>query len=507
MKQDEALQIMNAGASVFLTGAPGAGKTYVLNKFVKHARAAGRTVSVTATTGIAATHIDGQTIHSWSGIGVAQAPSEALIRRIRSFRRKALQGADVLIIDEVSMMPAWQFDLVDQVCRAVRRDHNEPFGGLQVIVSGDLFQLPPVVSSQRNRFVMEHDDEVMEFRKGYSDAGLDPDGFITQSFAWRDLGAAVCYLTEQHRQDVGDLLRVLTHIREGRVTPEDNDALLSRVRSAPANSSAVRLYPTNRQADQLNDMRLHQLTGMPRVYTATATGSPTIVQHLKRSMLAPEQLVLKEGAAVMALRNDTEHRYVNGSLGVVIGFGSRLKNRETQPDAGAPVVRFENGNTVTMQPADWEVTDNDAVLASVSQIPLRCAWGITIHKSQGMTLDAAVMDLRRAFAPGMGYVALSRVESMDGLYLEGLGPRAYDVSDEAMRIDTELAQRSQEALETLHGVGAIALTRPTRSAGSAGGSGKTHGGTTANGKSGAAGNGGADADDEFSQGFSQGTLF
>ncbi|MDD6461325.1 MAG: PIF1 family DEAD/DEAH box helicase [Bifidobacteriaceae bacterium] len=505
MKQDEALQIMNAGASVFLTGAPGAGKTYVLNKFVEHARATGRTVSVTATTGIAATHINGQTIHSWSGIGVAQAPSEALIRRIRSFRRKALQSADALVIDEVSMMPAWQFDLVDQVCRAVRRSHDEPFGGLQVIVSGDLFQLPPVVSSQRNRFVMEHDDEVMEFRKGYSDAGLDPDGFITQSFAWRDLGAAVCYLTEQHRQDVGDLLRVLTHIREGRVTPEDNDALLARVRSAPANSSAVRLYPTNRQADQLNDMRLHQLTGMPRVYTATATGSPTIVQHLKRSMLAPEQLVLKEGAAVMALRNDTEHRYVNGSLGVVIGFGSRLKNRETQPDAGAPVVRFENGNTVTMQPADWEVTDNDAVLASVSQIPLRCAWGITIHKSQGMTLDAAVMDLRRAFAPGMGYVALSRVESMGGLYLEGMSPRAYDVSDEAMHIDAELARRSAEALETLHGVGAIALTRPAKPAQAAGGkAGKGNGNGTGNAAiGGSAGTGAADDEDESSQG----TLF
>lgn len=469
MKQSEALQIMNAGASVFLTGAPGAGKTYVLNQFVEHARHEGRTVSVTATTGIAATHINGQTIHSWSGIGVAQAPGDALIRRIRTYRRKALQGADVLVIDEVSMMPAWQFDLVDQVCRAIRRSHDEPFGGLQVIVSGDLFQLPPVVPSQRNRFAGGADDEVAAFRDRYVKAGLNPDGFITQSFAWRDLGAAVCYLTEQHRQDAGDLLRVLTHIRQGRVTSDDDAALAARVGPVPTDIRAVRLYPTNRQADRLNDMRLYQLDGMARVYEATSSGSPQLVQYLKRSMLAPEQLALKEGAVVMALRNDSEHRYVNGSLGVVTGFERRLKKTEAQTDAGAPVVQFENGNTVTMQRAAWEATDNNVVCASVSQIPLRCAWGITIHKSQGMTLDAAVMDLGRVFAPGMGYVALSRVESMDGLYLEGLGARAYEVSDEAMRIDADLAKRSTDALETLHSVGAIALTRPSRASVAQGG--------------------------------------
>ena len=149
MRQAEALAILQSGASVFLTGAPGAGKTYVLNEFVRQARAEGAAVSVTASTGIAATHINGQTIHSWSGVGLANALTDNLIKTIRTRRKRKLQGADILIIDEVSMLHAWLFDMVDQVCRIIRRDQR-PFGGLQVVLSGDFFQLPPVSVSGRN---------------------------------------------------------------------------------------------------------------------------------------------------------------------------------------------------------------------------------------------------------------------------------------------------------------------------------------------------------------------
>ncbi len=143
MRQSEALAILNAGANVFLTGAPGAGKTYVLNEFIRQARADGASVAVTASTGIAATHIDGQTIHSWSGVGLANVLTPNLLKTIKTRRRRKIQAADVLIIDEVSMMHAWLFDMVDQVCREVRHDPR-PFGGLQVVLSGDFFQLPPV---------------------------------------------------------------------------------------------------------------------------------------------------------------------------------------------------------------------------------------------------------------------------------------------------------------------------------------------------------------------------
>ena len=447
MHQSEALSILNAGASVFLTGAPGAGKTYVLNRFVRDRRAAGAEVAVTASTGIAATHVNGQTIHSWSGVGVQTSLTESLLKTIRTRRRKRIQAADVLVIDEVSMMHAWLFDIVDQVCRAVRHDQR-PFGGLQVVLSGDLFQLPPVSVSGRNRDLIAPSPEYLASRERYARAGRDPEGFVTEAFAWDALAPAVCYLTEQHRQDDGQLLTVLTDIRDGAVTQEDHDVLAARLGRRPEPGQvAVHLFPVNRQADGLNEARLRQIMLEPHEFHATQAGPANLVERLKRNMLAPERLVLKEGASVMALRNDQEHQYVNGSLGVVRSFMPENKG-------GWPVVEFENGNVVAMRPAAWEMMDGDVVLASVNQVPLRCAWAITIHKSQGMTLDRAVMDLSRTFAPGMGYVALSRVESMDGLYLEGVNERMFLVSPEAVRLDGQLREASRTASAQLAGEGA-----------------------------------------------------
>ena len=282
MRQTEALDILNAGANVFLTGAPGAGKTYVLNEFIRQARADGASVAVTASTGIASTHINGQTIHSWSGVGVATALSPSLLKLIRSRRKRKIQATDILVIDEVSMLHAWLFDMVDQVCREVRRDPR-PFGGIQVVLSGDFFQLPPV-----------------------------------------------------------SVLTVLTDIREGDVTQSDRDVLVTRLGKLPEPGQvAVHLFPVNRQADNLNDMRLNQIMLEPHEFHAETAGSANLVDRLKKNMLAPERLVLKEGAAVMALRNDTDRQYVNGSLGTVRGFAQENKG-------GWPIVEFENGNIVTM---------------------------------------------------------------------------------------------------------------------------------------------------------------
>ncbi|KAB7789900.1 DEAD/DEAH box helicase [Bifidobacterium leontopitheci] len=473
MRQSEALAILNAGANVFLTGAPGAGKTYALNEFIRQARADGADVAVTASTGIAATHVNGQTIHSWSGIGLADVLTTNLLKTIRTRRRRRIQATDVLIIDEVSMMHAWLFDMVDQVCRSVRRDPR-PFGGLQVVLSGDFFQLPPVSVSGRNRDVLPKSQEFLDSRRRYADAGLNPEGFVTESLVWRELNPAVCYLTEQHRQDDGRLLGVLTDIRNGCVDDGDRDILVTRLGVRPAEGEvAVHLFPVNRQADGLNDMRLERIAGDPHWFHAEQAGEATLVERLKRNMLAPEHLMLKEGAAVMALRNDADHQYVNGSLGTVRAFAADSKG-------GWPVVEFENGNIVTMKPASWEMMDGDTVLASVSQVPLRCAWGITIHKSQGMTLDRAVMDLSRTFAPGMGYVALSRVERLDGLYLAGVNNRMFAVSPDAVSLDGDLRRASDDASATLDADGAAAF-RPGRRDG---------GGSAGDGVASAAGDGG-----------------
>lgn len=447
MQQSEALAILEAGANVFLTGAPGAGKTYALNEFIGDMRRRGKSVAVTASTGIAATHIDGQTIHSWSGVGVQTALTDGLLKLIRTRRRKQVRAADVLVIDEVSMMHAWLFDMVDQVCRILRHDER-PFGGLQVVLSGDFFQLPPVSTSNRNRDVVPPTPEFVAARDRYARAGLDPEGFVTESFAWRDLQPVVCYLTEQHRQDDGQLLGVLTDIRQGRVSGADRDLLVTRLGQRPAeDEQAVTLFPVNRQADLLNDRRLAAIDAPAHVFHAQAAGPAHLVERMMRNMLAPEQLILKEGAKVMAVRNDQDHQYVNGSLGTVVSFVDERKG-------GWPIVSFENGNTVTMKPADWQMLDGEEVLAAVSQVPLRCAWAITIHKSQGMTLERAVMDLSRTFAPGMGYVALSRVERLDGLYLDGVNERMFLVSDDAVRLDGDLRARSAAASSQLAEIGA-----------------------------------------------------
>lgn len=455
MRQTEALAILNAGANVFLTGAPGAGKTYVLNEFIRQARADGASVAVTASTGIASTHINGQTIHSWSGVGVATSLTSSLLKLIKSRRKRKIQATDILVIDEVSMLHAWLFDMVDQVCREVRRDPR-PFGGIQVVLSGDLFQLPPVSVSGRNRDLIEPTPEFIASRERYARAGLNPESFITESLVWQELNPVICYLTEQHRQDTGELLTVLTDIREGDVTQSDRDALVTRLGKLPEPGQvAVHLFPVNRQADNLNDMRLNQIMLEPHEFHAETAGPANLVDRLKKNMLAPERLVLKEGAAVMALRNDPDRQYVNGSLGTVRGFAQENKG-------GWPIVEFENGNIVTMKQAKWKMMDGETVLASVAQVPLRCAWGITIHKSQGMTLDRAVMDLKRTFAPGMGYVALSRVESLGGLYLAGVNERMFLVSPDAVVLDGDLREASASASDQLadEGAGAFKPTEP-----------------------------------------------
>ncbi|WP_291526750.1 PIF1 family DEAD/DEAH box helicase [Bifidobacterium sp. UBA744] len=442
MRQSEALTILEAGASVFLTGAPGSGKTYVLNQFIRQARAMGASVAVTASTGIAATHVNGQTIHSWSGVGVSNALTASLLKQIRTRRRRKIQATDVLVVDEVSMMHAWLFDMVDEVCRAIRHD-DRPFGGMQVVCSGDFYQLPPVSVGGRNRDVLAPSPEFVASRERYAEAGRNPDGFITESFAWQALQPVVCYLTEQHRQDDGALLGVLTDIRNGAVSQTDRNALVTRLGVLPADDEvAVTLFPVNRQADSLNDIRLARIPDAEHEFYAQCTGQTNLVNRLKSNMLAPERLVLKTGAAVMALRNDQDHQYVNGSIGTVRSFAPESRG-------GWPIVEFENGNVVTMRPASWEMTDGETVLASVKQVPLRCAWAITIHKSQGMTLDRAVMDLRRTFAPGMGYVALSRVESLGGLYLTGVNERMFLVSADAVALDVDLRAASRAAADRL----------------------------------------------------------
>ncbi|MGB4767755.1 MAG: PIF1 family ATP-dependent DNA helicase [Candidatus Saccharimonas sp.] len=411
MNQELALEILLSGESAFITGPAGTGKTFLLNQFIKLAKYEGKHVSVTATTGLAATHLGGTTIHAWAGIGVLDYVNEKFADHMAKGRREIIEKTNVLIIDEVSMLHDYRLDMVDQVCRMVRKK-DQPFGGIQVVLSGDFFQLPPV---NRN-----------DSREG---------GFVVNSNAWQELDPVILYLSDQFRQSEGDmLLDILTSMRANDVRRRHAEALLARAEiTPPAGARLTELHTTNVDVDRLNERQLAELDGDELIYQQHTTGSANYVENLQRSVLAPAVLTLKQGALVMAVKNDTSRRYANGSIGTVVDF---------EPATEYPVVEFLNGKTVTMMPETWELRDGDKKRASISQVPLRLAWAITVHKSQGMTLDAARIDLRKAFVPGMGYVALSRVKNIDNLYLTGINRMALTMSDEAHAIDDLLRGRA-----------------------------------------------------------------
>jgi ATP-dependent exoDNAse (exonuclease V) alpha subunit len=410
MKQGIALEVMLSGESVLLTGSAGAGKTFVLNQFIKIAKNEGKHVSVTATTGLAATHLDGTTIHSWSGIGISDELAPNFLENMAKGRREIIEKTEVLIIDEISMLHDYRLDMIDEVCRTVRKK-DEPLGGIQLVMSGDFFQLPPI-------------------NKGNSRAG----GFVVNSKVWQELDPAICYIKEQYRQDDKELLDILDSLRAGELRRTHVEKLLARVDVKPDNVELItELYTMNIDVDKINDTKLGALIGDEVFYTQTTTGSNNYVENLQRSVLAPSNLRLKKGALVMAVKNSMDRKYINGSLGIVIDFESGTEY---------PVVEFKNGKVVKMQPDTWELRDGDKKRASITQIPLRLAWAITVHKSQGMTLDAAQIDLRKAFVEGMGYVALSRIKNLRNLYLSGINQMALRVSIDAQTIDISLRDKA-----------------------------------------------------------------
>ena len=414
MDQELALAILLSGRSALLTGAAGTGKTHLLNTFIAQARKRGKKVSVTATTGLAATHLGGNTIHSWSGIGVSDHLPNNFFERLSKTRREVISKTDVLIIDEISMLHDFRLDMIDDVLRTVR-ENDQPFGGIQLVMSGDFFQLPPV-----NR------------------PNEQGGGFVVYSDAWQELQPAVLYLERQYRQNDEQLLEILTALRTGDVRRHHVEALLARTEIEPPDGDITELHTVNVDVDDINIQKLAELPGEERSYQQTTTGSKIYVENLQRSVLAPENLVIKLGALVMAVKNSPQKLYANGSIGTVVDF---------EPLTEYPVVEFRDGCRVTMVPDVWELRDGERKRASISQVPLRLAWAITVHKSQGMTLDAAKIDLRKAFVEGMGYVALSRVRDLDNLYLYGINRRALEVSPDALAIDEVLRQASRESVE------------------------------------------------------------
>jgi ATP-dependent exoDNAse (exonuclease V) alpha subunit len=396
--QAEVLQEMeNTLDHLFITGRAGTGKTTLLQEFVS---STAKNVAVCAPTGVAALAVGGQTIHSLLRLplGVIGARELGFIPRESL---AVLANLDALVIDEVSMVSADVLDAIDRRLRQAKRRKNTPFGGVQLIMFGDPYQLAPVVSGNA---------EKAYYKDHYRSA------WFFDARVWASTDMTIHELDTIHRQADSEFRAVLNALREGRMEPEMGRMLNERGLRTPEDPELIVLTTTNLSVQTLNRRALERLPGTTKIAHADIEGD----FGSSSSYPADEELVLKTGARVMFLRNDQAGpegpRYVNGTLGTVVKVTSN-------------VIVDIDGEQVEVEPVTWEKIKYDYspetktishdVVAEFTQFPLRLAWAVTIHKAQGKTLDAAVIDLgARAFAPGQSYVAFSRLTSLDGLYLK-----------------------------------------------------------------------------------------
>jgi ATP-dependent DNA helicase PIF1 len=408
----------HGGRNMFLTGMAGTGKSWLLRKFIaEHATH----VSVTAPTGVAALNVGGMTLHRFCGMrlgpGVGQS-DEDFYRELKDERHPAVMAGfrrvrrcEVLIIDEVSMLPGRILNFVDFLFQQ-ERNCDAPFGGCQVIATGDFLQLPPVRSADK-----------------------EPYDWAFMSAAWERAEFKTILLEQVKRQDEPDFVRALSNFRRGRVWGEDARLLQGRIRNFPP-ANLTRLFTHNVQVDKWNSFQLSELPGEPVVLEARTQGPEHQVEFLRKNLLTPSTLVLKPGALVMFTINrnepgsveNGEYRpgpvlHVNGELGVV---------QQLKPEAEWIEVRCQSGRVVLATPFTWEFDRNDPECGKLTQYPLRLAYAMTIHKSQGLTLDSAYLDIRAAREPGQAYVAVSRVRTLAGLHFKDWFKGVW-VSDEAIR--------------------------------------------------------------------------
>ena len=419
MKQETALNILKLGKNVFITGSAGTGKTYILNQYIKYLKKEGINPSVVAPTGISASHLKGQTIHSFFSLGIRDKIDDGYIEYLldKKYLRKKFSKIKVLIIDEVSMVSPEIFSAMDIILQSFKGS-IEPFGGVQVVISGDFFQLPPISKEPKEK------------------------RFAWQSESWRDLNLTSCYLEDKFRQEDDKLIRVLDDIRSGNITDITHTILRSRYKkSLSPNFTPTKLYTHNFDVDRINNAELAKLKGKSKLFVYDYQGSKKNVEKIFKSSLVLKELTLKKGAVVIFIKNNYEDGYVNGTTGVVDGFDK---------EDGLPIVKTSNGKKIKVEYEEWSIeNDRGELLARVNQIPLRLAWAITIHKSQGMTLSSAQIDLSKTFEVGQGYVALSRIKSLDGLKLIGINSNALRVDPLILKIDGKIKEASKRAEEEI----------------------------------------------------------
>lgn len=441
-EQKYAFQKFINGENLFITGPGGTGKSRLIKHFVNYAKSIGRQLDVCAMTGCAAVLLEcnAKTLHSWSGIKLANGNKNAVISRVLKNKMaiNTWKKAKILVIDEVSMMSKKIFEIVEEIARGVKRS-TAPFGGMQVIFTGDFFQLPPVGTDG------EPDTELFCFETPIWNSVFKPDNIIE--------------LTTMFRQKDPLYIEILSQIRRGYIDDEKREILKSYVHreydpSKNNGCALTKIFALRSKTDYVNNMMFSKLNEEEHVFEVVRSKpcktyldsstpiEPHIIQHCSKipstdiafeteimmnNMPCPKVVRLKKGATVMCTVNlDQEQGVCNGSQGVVIDFrvpvdktvlaGCAGVLHDTSSSVLLPVVRFSNGVIKVMQPYFWQ-SENIPII-SIGQIPLCLAWAVTIHKMQGATLDMAEMDIGQSiFEYGQSYVALSRIKSLDGLYL------------------------------------------------------------------------------------------
>ncbi|MCR5366213.1 MAG: AAA family ATPase [Prevotella sp.] len=422
--------VEHTGRSIFLTGKAGTGKTTFLKAVVE--QSSKRSI-VVAPTGVAAINAGGMTIHSFFQLPFSPFVPGAKIESRFDFgkeKRKIISSLDLLIIDEISMVRSDLLDAIDSVLRRFR-DRYKPFGGVQLLMIGDLQQLTPVVTPDDERMLAPYYDTPYFFG----------------SKALAKIEYVTIQLEKVYRQQDDTFLTLLNHIREGHPTADDLALLNARYQPAfvpQPNEGYIRLTTHNQMANNYNESELKKLSGSAYTYRAKIEG--TFPDY---SYPTAETLVLKEGAQVMFVKNDPsgEHRYYNGRIGhVTLAEDNRLE-----------VYCPGDAEAIEVEPLEWEnarYTLNDQtreieteVLGKFSQLPLRLAWAITIHKSQGLTFERAIIDASLSFAPGQVYVALSRCKTLEGMALASRIPPQVIISDE--RVDSYISHQEEAALRSI----------------------------------------------------------
>ena len=393
-RQQHAVDAACDGKNLFITGPGGTGKSATIDRIIRVLKQMGRQVAVCASTGIAAVNIGGCTIHSFLGTALSKDVTDLVSfmgnnGHVPTKHAERLNTVDTLVLDEVSMLTGDYLTMADLWIRMARIHRlagtYKPFGGMQLIISGDFLQLPPV----------ETRDDSFEHQYAF------------QSPVWSRLDAELVQLTHVFRQSDREFIHHLMRLRRGIVTPDTAAFFNSRV--GVKLKDPTRLYAKNVMVDRVNREHFNRLPGKSRKYTALLTGSAQARERLLKNCLVGRTLALKLGAPVLFARNCyvQGNDYVNGERGRVV----RMYHNTVE-------VEKENGDIVLVSKVTWELKNAGMkVVASMSQLPLKLAWAITIHKSQGMTLQTVECDISECFARGQAYVALSRACTTEGLSL------------------------------------------------------------------------------------------